>query len=372
MNWLLIYVWVFVTVALIAGFILPQILLIAFRKNLFDDIDPRKIHKGAVPRLGGIAFFPAILFSILIVMGLCFKFYSTDASLLAGKDISGLCFIGCAIIILYLIGMADDLIGLKYRAKFGSQILSGLLIVAGGIYIDNLHGFLWVYMMPMWAAVVLTVLLTVFITNAINLIDGIDGLASGLSAIACVFYGLVLTKAGCHIYAMLAYATLGALVPFFYYNVFGNAKKHSKIFMGDTGALTIGLILSVLSIRITQIDDAEFPTNSAVLAFAPLLIPCLDVVRVYIHRIKAHRNPFLPDKTHIHHKLLALGMHQRVAMPTIVVSSMVLIALNYVLSSFINITLLFIIDLGLWYLVNNLLSRAIRCRERKTGEKLYE
>lgn len=356
---------------IITGVIIPQILLIAFRKNLFDDIDHRKIHKGAVPRLGGIAFFPAILFSVLFVFGICCRFKTLNLYALHGGDITGLCFICCAIIILYLVGMTDDLIGVRYRAKFIAQIISSVLIVCGGIYIDNFHGFLMVYNLPLVVTILLTILLIVFITNAINLIDGIDGLASGLSAIACLFYGFVFTIAGLHLYAILSFATLGALVPFFYYNVFGNPHKHSKIFMGDTGALTIGLILSVLSLRITQIDDADFDSNSAVLAFAPLLIPCLDVVRVYLHRIKAHRSPFLPDKTHIHHKLLALGMHQYVAMPTIVAASVLLIALNYILSSVINITLLFAVDMVLWCVVNKLLSNAIRKREKKTGENLY-
>ncbi|MDE6439101.1 MAG: undecaprenyl/decaprenyl-phosphate alpha-N-acetylglucosaminyl 1-phosphate transferase, partial [Muribaculaceae bacterium] len=363
---------VFLVVVVLAGFIIPQILLIAFRKNLFDEVDPRKIHKGAVPRLGGIAFFPAILFAMLLIFGVCRQFCPSLMDSVFQSSLTGLCFIACAVIILYLVGMADDLIGLKYRAKFMAQIVSAALVVVGGIYIDNLHGFLWVGQMHIGVAVLLTILLTVFITNSINLIDGIDGLASGLSAIACAFYGVVFFKAGLHIYGMLAFAALGALVPFFYYNVFGNAHKHSKISMGDTGALTIGLILSTLSIRITQISDSVLVANSAVMAFAPLLIPCFDVVRVYIHRIKAHRNPFLPDKSHIHHKLLALGMSQRVAMPSIVVASLLLTLFNYWCSAHVNITLLFALDITLWIVANIILSRAIRRKQRVTNVILYE
>lgn len=368
-SWILIDLTVFITVVGLAGFIIPQILLIAFRKNLFDEIDPRKIHKGAVPRLGGIAFFPSILFSILLMLGIGRRFAPEIMNDVLQSSLTGLCFITCAVIILYLVGMADDLIGLKYRAKFVAQVVSASLIIIGDIYVDNLHGFLWVHTMPFGVAIVLTAILTVFITNAINLIDGIDGLASGLSAIACAFYGFVFVSAGLHIYGMLAFATLGALLPFFYYNVFGNAKKHSKIFMGDTGALSIGLILSVLSIRICQIDDMTLDINPAVVAFAPLLIPGFDVVRVYLHRLKEHRNPFLPDKSHIHHKLLALGMKQSIAMPTIVGSSCLLILLNYLLSSCVNVTLLFAVDLTVWIVANMLLSRAIK-RKNNAEEAL--
>ena len=161
-----------------------------------------------------------------------------------------LSFIICALVVIYLVGMADDLVGVKYRAKFVAQIICALLICSGGIILDDFHGFLSLQILPNWVAVLLTVILTVFITNAINLIDGIDGLASGLSAIACLFYAWVFYGVGLYLYSVLAVATLGALVPFFLYNVWGNVTKHRKIFMGDTGALTIGLILSVLSIRI--------------------------------------------------------------------------------------------------------------------------
>ena len=361
--WIYAYVTVFLVVAILTGFIIPQILLIAFRKNLFDEMDPRKIHKGAVPRLGGIAFFPAIFFSILLMFGISRHYIPDMVETMIGGSLTSLCFIGCAVIILYLIGMADDLIGLRYRAKFVAQILAASLLVVGGLYIDNLHGFLLIDHIPLIAAGLVTILLTVFITNAINLIDGIDGLASGLSAIACAFFSYIFFRAGLHIYALLSLATLGALLPFFYYNVFGDARRHRKIFMGDTGALTIGLILSVLSIRICTIETTSNGMNPAVLAFAPLLIPCFDVVRVYLHRLREHRNPFLPDKTHIHHKLLALGMSQRVAMPVIVGSSFLLTLINYIASRHVDITLLFAMDLLVWIIANIFLSRAIRRRE---------
>lgn len=371
-QWLYMDVAVFTVVVVLAGFIIPQILLIAFRKNLFDEIDPRKIHKGTVPRLGGIAFFPSIAFAMLLIVGICAhgtSIFLTSSMLL---NIKTLCMCTCALIILYLVGIADDLIGIKYRAKFVAQIIAAGLIVLGGIHLDNMHGFIWLNTLPIGISVVLTILLTVFITNAINLIDGIDGLASGLSAIACAFYGYVYFQAGLHLYAMVSFATLGALVPFFYYNVFGNATKHSKIFMGDTGALTIGLILSILSIRICRIESMPHNLNSAVAAFAPLLIPCLDVIRVYLRRIRAHRNPFLPDKSHIHHKLLALGMSQRVAMPTIVISSILLAMFNYVLSGTINITLLFSFDIVIWIIANMILTRAIFKKEKLSSTKLMD
>lgn len=151
------------------------------------------------------------------------------------NDVRPLAFAFCSIMVLYLVGMADDLIGIRYRAKFVIQILCGMMLIAGGIYIDNLYGILGIHSVPLWLGYPLTILFVVFIINAINLIDGIDGLASGLCSIACLLYGLTFLMFHQYIYAMLAFATLGVLVPFFYYNVFGNAE-HGKRFSWVTQA----------------------------------------------------------------------------------------------------------------------------------------
>ena len=125
--------------------------------------------------------------------------------------------------LMYLTGIADDLIGVRYRGKFIFQIIAGALIAMSGLYIRNLFGFFGIGAVNAWLGVAATIFLAIFVINAINLIDGIDGLASGLSAIALTYYSYIFYQAGEYIYAMLAGATLGTLVPFFYYNVFGNA-----------------------------------------------------------------------------------------------------------------------------------------------------
>ena len=371
-QWLYIDLLVLALVMGLTGIIIPQILLIAFRKNLFDVPDPRKIHKSEIPRLGGIAFFPSILLAFFLLYG--FGLLAQDKNLVPClyRSLQPICFMSAGAVLMYLTGMADDLVGVKYRAKFIVQIFCAVFIIIGGIELNDLHGFLGVSQLPEAIAIPLTILLIVFIINAINLIDGIDGLASGLSAIACAFYAFVFIKSGLYLFSALAVAALGTLIPFFAYNVFGNPQKHKKIFMGDTGALTIGLFLSVMCIRICQIESIPGQYNTAVIAFAPLLIPCFDVVRVYLHRIKAHRNPFLPDKTHIHHKLLALGMRQRFAMMTIIGSSVLLIMTNYILAKYMGITLLFFCDLALWIGVNTILTHAIHARERKLSKCLYD
>lgn len=131
-----------------------------------------------------------------------------------GSESRPLAFGFCTIMMLYLVGMADDLIGIRYRAKFAIQIICGLLVIAGGLWINNLHGLLFIHALLEWIGYPITLFAVVFIINAINLIDGIDGLASGLCGVAMLFYGLVFFIIGEYIYALLAFATLGVLVPF--------------------------------------------------------------------------------------------------------------------------------------------------------------
>ncbi|MDE6125754.1 MAG: undecaprenyl/decaprenyl-phosphate alpha-N-acetylglucosaminyl 1-phosphate transferase [Muribaculaceae bacterium] len=378
MHWILDAVCVFLVSLTLAGIIIPQILLISFRKKLFDEPDERKIHKAAVPRLGGIAFMPAILFSMALVAGVETIVMTAGGRMMHAEGIHGINFASCspttlplsfglcALIMMYLVGIADDLIGVKYRAKFVAQILAGLFIAAAGVRLDNLQGFMGIHELPAAASWGLTVLIIVFVTNAVNLIDGIDGLASGLSGIAMLFYGLAFLSMGRPFYAILAFAGLGTLVPFFYYNVFGKPAMGKKIFMGDTGSLTIGIILAFLAITMTKgIGAGGTRSDIIVIAFAPLAIPCLDVVRVFFHRIIRGKSPFLPDKVHIHHKLLAIGFRQRPAMITILATSSALIAVDLWLSLYINSFLVLLADMVLWVAGNYLLTRAITARQKR-------
>lgn len=357
---------VFLISVIVTGVLIPQILLIAFRKQLFDVPDERKIHQGVVPRLGGIAFVPAIFLSIAFIAGINALLYDSSVFAELARVPQQLCFGLCTLMIMYLVGMADDLIGVRYRAKFFAQIISGILIAVSGLMVDDLHGFLFMTQLPLPLAWAITVLAFVLVVNAVNLIDGIDGLASGLCGIALLFYGIVFFAVGEMVFSLIAFAAFGTLVPFFYYNVFGEAKVGKKIFMGDTGALTTGTILSILMVKMCMIPRINIvDMNPIVLAYSPLIVPCFDVVRVYIHRVRAGRNPFLPDKCHIHHKLLALGIRQRTAMPVILLMSAVFIAFNVALSQFINSTIIMVIDVVAFVLINMWLTRMIKARERR-------
>ena len=366
--WTICSIFVFLFCVLSAGVLIPQILLISFRRKLFDVPDERKIHQGVVPRLGGIAFKPVVFLSVALLIGVSFLLGYGD---MLGELISegrALSFGFCCIMVLYLVGIADDLIGIRYSAKFVVQIACGLMVIAGGLWMNDLHGLFFIHGLPCWIGWPLTVLAVVFIINAINLIDGIDGLASGLCGVAMLFYGLIFLTAHQYIYAVLAFATLGVLVPFFYYNVFGDVKRGKKIFMGDTGSLTIGMMLCILSLKLLHSFPDRFPSdhpNILILVYSPLIIPCFDVVRVYLHRMGNGKNPFLPDKNHIHHKLLAVGMRQRAAMITIVSVSVLFTLCNILLSRHVDVTVLLLADITVWTAANIWLTRRISSINKK-------
>ena len=360
---------------LLTGIIIPQILLIAFRKKLFDKQDSRKIHQGIVPRLGGIAFLPSIFISLAAVIGCNLRFGGDTMPEALSSCIVPLCFLICASLMLYLVGIADDLVGVRYRAKFIVQILSAAFLITSGLYVKDLYGLFWLNMVDPWFGWLSTIFLVVYVVNSVNLIDGIDGLAAGLCALALAFYSIVLFSQGYYIYCLIGCASIGTLIPFIYYNVFGSAKKRNKIFMGDTGSLTSGMILVFLCIIVLQ----EPPTadilenfNPVILAISPLVVPCFDTVRVTLHRIMHHRNPFLPDRSHIHHKLLAVGMSSGKALSMILLLSLFFMAFNFWLSMMTDPTLILLCDIIIWTIFNIFLTSLIHKREKQLGRKLYD
>lgn len=344
-----------------AGIVIPQILLIAYRHKLFDEPDERKIHQGAVPRLGGFAFKPVIFLAMALIIGVNEALGHTEVLESFAAESLTLALAFSSMMVVYLVGMADDLIGVRYRAKFVAQALSGVMLIAGGVWIDHLCGLLWMYSIPKWFGYPLTFVIVVFFINAINMMDGVDGLASGLSSVVMLFYSISFLLLHQYVYALIAFSTLGVLVPFFYYNVFGDVSRHKKIFMGDTGSLTIGMIVSLLSVKLLQCDPDQYVDrpNFFALAFAPLAIPSYDVLRVYFRRLRCKKNPFKPDKTHIHHKLLYFGLSKRAVMVWLVASSALIEVITIVLSLWVNITIIHFGFLIIWVLFNMWLTRKI-------------
>lgn len=352
--------------------IIPRILVISHKKRLYDVPDARKVHTMPVPRLGGLSFFPVILMSMFLVIGFRLYFWDVNVSGLSFNMLYEYLFLFVGMTLLYLVGVCDDLVGVGYRYKFAVQIAAAFLLVLSGNWFDSFGGLFGIYSVPVWVGVPFTVFIVVYITNAINLIDGIDGLASGLCCIALSVLSVIFFLRGQYVYALLAICTLGILMPFWCYNVFGNANRGHKLFMGDAGSLTLGYVISFLIIHMSVTNEVS-PTLSnpyMVIAFSTVLVPLLDVIRVVLHRLREHKNPFLPDKNHFHHKLLRMGMRVRMVMVCIIAISAFFILLNSSLAWRVDITYLFFLNLFCWSILHVGLNGLIRRnRERKESEQ---
>lgn len=348
--------------------IIPNILIISLRKRLFDVPDSRKVHKRPVPRLGGVMFFPVIVFTMCIMSLTRIIWGHLPNEFFTMGIVKEMLCLFAGLTLLYIIGIGDDLVGIRYRKKFIIQTISAAFFPLAGLYINNFYGLLGIYAVSPCLGVPLTMLLVVFITNAINLIDGIDGLASGISIVALTMLGIFFALGELWIYTLLSFACVGVLIPFFIYNVFGNADRGRKIFMGDTGSLTLGYILSCLVIKYSMYTGSEIhPTDGApiVIAFSILLVPCLDVIRVVIGRVRRHTNPFKPDKTHIHHKFLAMGFDTRRALILIqLISTLFIASTALLIQAGVNANIVLLADVAVWTGLNIWFSRVIRKKAR--------
>lgn len=364
MMYVLFVILTFVISAAIGWFAIPRIVIIAKMKRLFDETNARKVHKGAVPRLGGLSFFPAALFSFAFVLGLRY-YYGYDVALdLQVELLTEFLFVMAGMLILYFVGMADDLIGVGYRNKFVAQFFAGICLVFAGVTMFDLQGLFGVHRLPFALDAVLTVVAVVLTVNAFNLIDGVDGLCSGLGTIILTTLGILFIYYQLFVYAMFAFGMVGVLIAFFQYNVLGTRLK---VFMGDTGSLTLGYMIIFLGLKFINLENTTFISvgfNSTLAILAGMLfLPVFDTCRVFVSRISRGKSPFFPDKSHVHHKLLRLNRTHLQSTGILLLIEIGFVLLNFVLAEFleldINWVLLADILLGVGFnvVLNKLIDR---------------
>lgn len=349
--------------ALLVSVVLPAIVRTANKMNLFDSQDDRKVHFGNVPRLGGVSFLPAILFSLLVVIA-AMSIYSPVELFLSYGSITQVMLALAGCLLLFLVGIVDDVIGVSYKYKFVIQIMSAVLLCVSGLWVKDLHGLFGIYQLHPAIGIPFTIVLAVLIINSINLIDGIDGLASGLCLIGTIGYSVVFFHRSMNIFMILSAAMIGVLIVFYFYNTLGKPGVN-KIFMGDTGSLTMGFLLAFFAIKLTtteiSVSTSETHGLYFIYALSLILIPVMDVFRVFFARLRDGRGPFYPDKRHIHHKILALGYSMRQTRYLIFSASLFFFALNIFIYYYLNwgINILVLIDATVWIIMNILISRRV-------------
>lgn len=328
---------------------MPVLLRICKKKGLYDLPDARKVHHCAVPRLGGLLFLPAASVAFVLAMVL-------DAGGVGGwltfRNSTLLMAVG--VFLIYIIGLVDDLVGMKATHKFMVQFVAALVMPFCGLIINNFYGLFGIYELSFWVSYPLTVFVILLIINSINLIDGIDGLASGLSVcILSSFIYYFIRMDNTFVYAIVSAGVLGSVLAFFCFNMFGSVKNNTKIFMGDSGSLFLGYVLAYLSIKHEMNNPYYLPYRSDALLVSCtlMLIPTFDLVRVALGRLFRGKPIFGADKTHIHHRVMDAGFTMHQTWGIIIALYFFFGMMNYLLND-LNVahTWIFILDVAVYML----------------------
>ncbi|HVK97163.1 MAG TPA: MraY family glycosyltransferase [Flavisolibacter sp.] len=280
----------FMTAFVVAMVLMPPLIKVIEKFKLFDEPDERKMHISPVPTLGGIA----ACIGMGVACILWFPF-SNDTFTITFFFSAG---------VLLIIGIMDDLKHLSAKYKFAIQVAIAFLIAFSGVRVNTFNGLFGIEELPISAQYTFTILAITGITNAFNLIDGIDGLAGGLGFMSLVILGLFLNLSDDATMALIAFSLAGGVLGFLYYNF-----NPAKIFMGDTGSLVLGFVLSILCIKFIQLNSGipRVIPHAPVFTLSVVFIPVFDTIRVFAIRIWQGRSPFAPDKNHIHHLLTNNG-----------------------------------------------------------------
>lgn len=343
--------------AIISVIVIPSIIHVSKIRHLFDDMESeRKEHIESIPRLGGVA-----IFCSFTIVSLIFSSYSLQ---LPANFLLTSC------IMLFAVGLKDDLAGVNSTTKFGVQIVAAIVVVLlGNVNLTSLYGIFGIYDILYYQGAILSIITIVLCINAFNLIDGIDGLAGTIGVVVNVTFGVLFINMGQFEIACIAFSMVGAILGFLLFNY-----HPAKIFMGDTGSFLIGFISIVLAIRFIELNkfDTIIPRplfySAPSIAIAILIIPIFDTCRVFILRVLKKRSPFLADRNHIHHRLLRLGLnHMQATLLLMVVNFLfIYLALQLRLDGNVTLIVLFILIAMLFNLTITIL---IRQKERKNGLK---
>ena len=327
----------FLSALFISYIAIPKLIQFALKLKLLDTAGDRSSHQVSTPFFGGIAIFTGVICSLI--------FWADNFENIQYTLVS--------ILIVFIVGLIDDLRAITAFKKLIGQILATLvLILLGDLQIDNMHGVLGIYELPIWASVSFTIFVVIVIINGFNLIDGIDGLAGGLGLISSFCFGVIALLMNQIDIALISFTLMGALLGFLKYNIFP-----ARIFMGDTGSLVVGMILSILAINCIKYglvnENYSSPNVGPLLAISFLAIPLFDSLRVFIVRAINGNGPFTAARDHVHHTLIDLGIGHKYSSLILFAVSVIIIFLTYLLIKLnvninVSIAILALVSYLLW------------------------
>ncbi len=315
----------FFTSLFVAITAIPVIINISKLKDLMAEIEDRSSHEELTPTLGGVAIFAATLIAYFI--------WDNPNE---GHEIH---LTVAALIILFFLGIKDDILILAPKKKLYIQIAASLLLISfGDLHISNLFGLLGIYEINYISSIIFTTFIFISLTNAINLIDGIDGLAGSVGLLASLIFTYLFFDLGLFAMATLSISLAGALLGFLKFNY----SDKNKIFMGDTGSLLVGFLLSFFSVKFVAFNsdfiyDPNLGNDSPLLVILILIIPLFDTLRVFILRIIEGNSPFKGDRKHMHHILIDLKLsHGQATLLLIIFNSLLLAIFSIFRQQFSN------------------------------------
>lgn len=341
----------FITSFTLTYLIIPIIIRVAKERRLYDSPNERSAHIEPTPSLGGIAIFAGTVCAIVLWTPM--------------SDFGVLQYILAAFILIFLIGILDDLLPMSPTKKMSGQLLVSIILAyKGNVYISSLFGLLGVHELPEMTSFALSIVAIIGIINAFNLIDGINGLAGSIGLWVCCVLGTWFVLAGTPAMAVLAFSLAGSIVAFLKYNL-----TPAKIFMGDTGSLFIGMVCAILAIKFIEMNASPaqaYPfhfSNAPIMAVGVLIFPLFDTVRVFARRVLSGKSPFSPDRNHIHHLLLDLGLTHSQATAILVGVSIGFTMLALLLQDIGGLELLLTL-IGLAWFLTEMLSYSERRKNR--------
>lgn len=311
--------------ATLTAIIIPPVVRVSVEKHLFDIIDKRKIHNRNIPPLGGVG----------IYLGLVI----TTTFLSYQKPFPELIYIYTASLIIFFTGLKDDLVTITAMKKTLIELVAiVIVIVMGDIRLTHFHEIFGITLIDNPLSYGFTILFFLALINSYNLIDGVDGLASGLGIMVSFLFGIWFMISGHMQYAIMAFALVGSLLVFFQFNVFGT---NYKVFLGDTGSLVLGFLIAIFCLKFNEMNISDnslyFIESSPSVSFAIVSIPLIDTIRIMFFRIIKGNSPFSPDKNHIHHKLLhRFKTHLKVSL--IIISANLSVVLLALLMNFTGLS----------------------------------
>lgn len=299
--------------------LIPYFISFAVRRGYVDKPNARKVHKKPIPRIGGVSFS-----TIVILIFSVWLFFAFDA-----KSFSVL----CGLILIFITGVVDDIKEMRARVKFFIQIAAAFMITSSGIRMTDLWGLFGIHELNIFSQYVISIVMIVGITNSFNLIDGIDGLASGVGLFNSVVLGALAVMEQNGALAVVNFSLAGGLLAFLIFNY-----NPARIFMGDSGSTVIGFIMGVSGVWLVSGHEYVYDMNVPVILFGILMLPVFDTLRIFVERMVRGLSPFTPEKNHIHHLLLETGFNHKKACNTLYTANVILILYAACIQNFLSIT----------------------------------